>query len=51
MERFTISLDAKLAWSRSRFTEDAPEGNYIPGSAQMVASLGATVTEFGPGFG
>ena len=46
-----LLLDADLAWSRSRFTEDAPEGNFIPGSVQTVASIGATVTEIGPWFG
>ena len=46
-----LLLDADIAWSRSRFTEDAPEGNFIPGSVQTVASLGATVTELGPWFG
>ncbi len=36
------SADADLAWSHSRFADADPAGNYIPGSAQVVASLGLT---------
>ncbi|MES3015436.1 MAG: TonB-dependent receptor [Pseudomonadota bacterium] len=50
-----LLLDADLAVSRARFTEPDPGdptlGNYIPGSIQTVASLGATVTDLGPWFG
>jgi len=36
-----FSADLELAWTRSRFTEDAPgEGNYIDGSLPFVASTG-----------
>ena len=50
-----LLLDADLAFSRSRFTEPDPGdptlGNRIPGSIQTVASVGATVTDYGPWFG
>ena len=46
-----LLLDADLAWSRARFTQDDPAGNFVPGSAGKVASLGVTVTEAGPWFG
>ena len=50
-----LLFDADLAFSRARFTEDQGEapniGRHIPGSVETVASLGATVTEFGPWFG
>lgn len=35
------NLDAELAWTRSRFTQDDPaEGNFIDGSLPIVASAG-----------
>ena len=46
-----LLLDADLALSHARFTEDDPAGNYIPGAAERVVSLGATVTGRGPWFG
>ncbi len=50
-----LLLDADLALSHARFDTaegDAPNlGNYIPGSVETVASLGATVTNYGPWFG
>jgi len=46
-----LLLDADLAVSRARFTQDDPAGNHVPGSAGKVASLGATVAERGPWFG
>jgi outer membrane receptor protein involved in Fe transport len=46
-----LLLDADLAWSRARFTQDDPAGNFVPGSVGKVASLGATVSKFGPWFG
>jgi outer membrane receptor protein involved in Fe transport len=50
-----LLLDADLAWSRARFTEPDPAdpdtGDFIPGSVETVASLGATVTNLGPWFG
>ncbi len=46
-----LLLDADLAVSRARYTQDDRVGNFIPGSIDKVASLGATVTDFGPWFG
>ena len=46
-----LLLDADLSWSRARFTQDDPAGNFVPGSVGKVASAGATVTELGPWFG
>jgi outer membrane receptor protein involved in Fe transport len=38
-----LTFDADVAWSRGRFTEAAPQGSYIPGASETVASFGATV--------
>jgi hypothetical protein len=46
-----LLLDADLAVSRARYTQADPVGNFIPGSVDKVASLGATFTDFGPWFG
>jgi outer membrane receptor protein involved in Fe transport len=46
-----LLLDADFALSRARFTEDDPAGNFIPGSVNRVASVGATVADNGPWFG
>ncbi|WP_227753898.1 MULTISPECIES: TonB-dependent receptor [Ramlibacter] len=46
-----LLLDADLSWSRARFTQPDPVGNFVPGAAEQVASLGATVTQWGPWFG
>lgn len=35
-------IDADLAWSRARFRDDDPAGNYIPGAIQRTASIGVT---------
>ncbi|HEY4037873.1 MAG TPA: TonB-dependent receptor plug domain-containing protein [Burkholderiaceae bacterium] len=50
-----LLLDGDLALSRAKFTTDqgtAPNlGRYVPGSANTVASFGATVSPLGPWFG
>jgi hypothetical protein len=46
-----LSLDADLAFSRGRFTDEAPEGDHIPGSIETAAALGLSVDDFGPWFG
>jgi outer membrane receptor protein involved in Fe transport len=46
-----LLLDADVALSRARFTQDDPAGNFVPGSVGKVVSLGATVTDWGPWFG
>ncbi|HEX5068765.1 MAG TPA: TonB-dependent receptor [Vicinamibacterales bacterium] len=38
-----LTVDADLAWSHARFTDSGPAGDRIPGSAQVVGSLGLTV--------
>ena len=46
-----LLFDLDLALSRSRYTQDDPVGNYIPGSIEKVASLGVSVLDRGPWFG
>ena len=46
-----LLFDLDLALSRSRYTQDDPVGNYIPGSIQKVASFGVSVLDRGPWFG
>ena len=41
-----LTLDADFAWSHTRFREDAPEGNYVPGSIETVIAAGASVHDF-----
>ncbi len=38
-----LTLDADLAWSKARFTQDDPAGNYIPGAVERVMSAGVTL--------
>jgi len=42
-----LLLDADLAASQARFTDDDPAGNFIPGSIDKVASVGATIADLG----
>lgn len=42
-----LLFDLDLAASRSRYTENDPAGNFIPGSIDKVASFGVTVTDQG----
>ncbi|MFP5288369.1 MAG: TonB-dependent receptor, partial [Thermoanaerobaculia bacterium] len=46
-----LSLDADLAFSRGRFTDEASEGDHIPGSIETAAALGLSVDNLGPWFG
>ncbi len=46
-----LTLDADLAYSRARFTEDDPVGNYIPGAIEGVASAGVSVQNLSGFFG
>lgn len=48
-----LLLDMDVALSKARFSDYDPtfSGNYIPGSINKVASLGATVTNWGNWFG
>ncbi|MEX0139381.1 TonB-dependent receptor [Massilia sp. LMS1-1-1.1] len=43
-----LLFDLDLAASCSRYTENDPAGNFIPGSIDKVASFGVTVTDQGP---
>jgi TonB dependent receptor/Carboxypeptidase regulatory-like domain/TonB-dependent Receptor Plug Domain len=40
-----LSLDADVAVSRSKFTDQDPVGDQIPGSVESVVSLGVSVSE------
>jgi outer membrane receptor protein involved in Fe transport len=42
-----MTLDADLAWSRSRFTDDDPAGDRIPGAVEGVVSAGLSVHDLG----
>ena len=46
-----LTLDADLAYSRARFTEDDPVGSYIPGAIEGVASAGVSVQNLSGFFG
>ena len=47
----SVTIDADLAWSHSRFADDDPAGSYIPGAASVVASLGFTADRSRGAFG
>jgi hypothetical protein len=46
-----LAFDADFAWSHARFSESAPEGDYIPGAVVTTANVGITVDQLGPWFG
>jgi outer membrane receptor protein involved in Fe transport len=41
-------VDLDLAWNRARFSDGAPEGDYIPGAPDSVVSAGVAVDRYGP---
>ena len=43
-----LLLDFDLAWSRARYTQYDPVGQYVPGSVEKVMSFGATLNDLGP---
>jgi outer membrane receptor protein involved in Fe transport len=43
-----LLFDLDLAASRSRYTQNDPAGNHIPGAIDKIASFGVTVTDRGP---
>jgi outer membrane receptor protein involved in Fe transport len=43
-----LLVDADLAWSRARFTDPDPAGDYVPGAIERAASAGVTLHDFGP---
>lgn len=46
-----LSIDADLALSRGRFTDEAPEGDRIPGAIETAFAAGVSVDNLGPWFG
>jgi outer membrane receptor protein involved in Fe transport len=46
-----LTVDGDLAFSRARFKDDNPAGNYIPGALDRVISAGVTVEPRTPLFG
>ncbi|MCD2448827.1 TonB-dependent receptor [Methylicorpusculum oleiharenae] len=45
-----LNFDADFSFSKSRFRDDAPEGNHIPGSVETVIASGATFHDLYGGF-
>jgi hypothetical protein len=45
-----LRLDASVAYSHARFTDDDPAGDRIPGAVEGVASAGVTAHDLGPMF-
>ena len=43
-----LFVDLDFAWNHARFTGNAPEGDYIPGAPDIVASAGLAVQQYGP---
>ncbi len=41
-------VDLDVAWNHARFSNDAPEGSYIPGAPDTVISAGVAVDKYGP---
>jgi outer membrane receptor protein involved in Fe transport len=46
-----LLVDLDLSLSRTRFTDEDPVGDYIPGSLEKVVSFGVTVDSIGPWYG
>jgi outer membrane receptor protein involved in Fe transport len=46
-----LLVDAELAWTHARFSDDDPAGNFIPGALETAAQLGVTVDSLGPWYG
>jgi outer membrane receptor protein involved in Fe transport len=43
-----LFVDVDLSWNHARFVGSAPEGNYVPGAPDVVASAGLAVQQLGP---
>ena len=41
-----LTLDVDYAWSHTRFRDDEPEGDHVPGSIENVVAAGVTVHDF-----
>ncbi len=46
-----LLIDAELAFTRARFSDDDPAGDYIPGAMERMAQVGITVENLGRWFG
>ncbi len=46
-----LLIDAELAFTRARFSDDDPAGDYIPGAMERMAQVGVTVEDLGRWFG
>ncbi len=46
-----LAVDLDLSYSRARFTDRAPEGNFVPGAIERTAALGVAYDDGGPWFG
>jgi len=46
-----LTVDADLAYARTRYRDTDPAGQFIPGSIEGVGSLAVTVDNVGPWFG
>jgi outer membrane receptor protein involved in Fe transport len=46
-----LTVDADIAYARTRYRDSDPAGRFIPGSIEGVASLALTVDNVGPWFG
>jgi len=46
-----LTVDADLAYARTRYRDAGPAGRFIPGSIEGVGSLALTVDHIGPWFG
>ena len=44
---YHIALDANFAWSKPRYTDNSPAGDYIPNAVQKVAHVSATASHIG----
>ena len=43
-----LLVDLDLAWNHARFTGNSPDGDYVPGAPDWVASAGVSVPRYGP---
>ncbi|MBN8511006.1 MAG: TonB-dependent receptor [Burkholderiales bacterium] len=43
-----LLVDLDVAWNHARFSESAPEGNYVPGAPDWVVAAGVSVPRYGP---
>ena len=41
-------LDATFAWTKARYSDNDPAGNFIPNAVDKVANLSVTARDFGP---